>query len=807
MLRFLTALSLLVGVSVTASAQQEPVCTAADSIVVRGNSRVSAVTIRSDAGISTQQQLDVPTYQRAIKNVFSGGEFDDVNITCSLSPDGTKQILVIEVKERPLLADVKVEGANAVSERTVRDRIVITRSRPLDPADVARAVSVLDSLYSERGYHLARIQPETTFVENGALLTFRIAEGRRLAISGIGVTVDTNAKVSERAIVAAMKTKPEGIPWFKKGDYDEDVFIGDLTERLPLYFGRRGFIDAVVLKDTLIVDPDLGKGMLQIEISEGSQYRIGTFEIVGNRVFSSETLQRFYPFGEQTTPLAERVTSLIKRDRIPEGVFDAERWGAAAQEVRQAYYNEGYIGVRLNPVVERAVGPDSVPVVNLRWEIEEGPVSIINRIDIQGNDYTTEMCIRDQLVIFPGSVFNFDRLRRSHSQISNLGFFEPLTDPDVKPSQNGNEANVDITFIVTEKKTGNINFGASVGQGAGIGGFIGLDQPNLFGQCKRGSLQWQFGRLINDFNLSYTDPSIKRTTYSGKVDVYHTRSRYYIEDLGRQVRSGGSIRLGFPLRSSNYSRMFVSYGAEAVKYARDAGSLLGTLADECDNCLRSTLSTTFTRETRLGLPFATAGSLQSFDAQFNGGPLGGKAQFQRYTTEVRSYAPLGSFSGAQLGAQPIEFTLGLTFKGGAVFGNTGPFFPFQEFVMGGTQQGEQLRGYDEFTITPRGFVTSTSSFETRQEAFGRAFLSTTAEFGVRVSQGFYVNAFFDAGNVWDHPSEIDPTRLFRGAGVGVALITPLGPLGLDWAYGFDRLNEQGRRDPKWKLHFKLGQLF
>ena len=806
MLRFFAALSVFLGASASAFGQAT-VCSLPDSIAVRGNTRVSAVTIRSDAGISSKQQLDFGIVQRAIRNVFSSGQFDDVKITCALAPDSTKQVLVIDVKERPLLADVRVEGADAVSDRTVRDRVAITRSQPLNPADVARAVAVLDSLYSERGYHLARIQPETSYVDNGAVLTFRISEGRRLAISGIGVAVDSNAKVSERAIVGAMKTKPEGIPWFKKGDYDEDVFIGDLTERLPDYFGRRGFIDAVVVRDTLVVDPDLGKGMLHLQISEGPQYRIGTFEIVGNRVFPTEALQQFYPFGDRTTPLTERVTSLIKRDRIPEGVFDAERWGAAAQEVRTAYYNEGYIGVRINPVVERTTGPDSVPTVNLRWEIEEGPVSIINRIDIQGNDYTTEMCIRDQLVIFPGSVFNFDRIRRSHSQISNLGFFEPLPDPDIKPSRSGNEGDVDVTFVVTEKKTGNINFGASVGQGAGIGGFIGLDQPNLFGQCKRGSLQWQFGRLINDFNLSYTDPSIKRSSYSGKIDAYHTRSRYFIQDLGRQVRTGGSVRVGFPLQNSNYSRMFVSYGAEAVKYAREEGSLLGTLADECDNCLRSTLSTTFTRETRLGLPFATAGSLQTFDAQFNGGPLGGKAQFQRYTTELRSYAPIGSFRGAALGSQPIEFTLGLTFKGGAVFGNTGPFFPFQEFVMGGTQQGEQLRGYDEFTITPRGFVSSTSNFETRQEAFGRAFLSTTAEFGVRVSQGFYVNAFFDAGNVWDHPSEIDPTRLFRGAGVGVALITPLGPLGLDWAYGFDRLNDQGRRDPKWKLHFKLGQLF
>jgi len=253
--------------------------------------------------------------------------------------------------------------------------------------------------------------------------------------------------------------------------------------------------------------------------------------------------------------------------------------------------------------------------------------------------------------------------------------------------------------------------------------------------------------------------------------------------------------------------VFISYGGEAVKYGNDEGSLLGSLRDECDNCFRSTLGTTFTRDTRFGMPFATAGSLQTIDGQFNGGPLGGKAQFQRYTTELRSYAPLGQFGAGKIGANPIEFVVGLTFRAGAVFGNTGPFFPFQEFALGGTQQGEMLRGYDEFTITPRGFVPSGSINQAQRSSFGRSFLTTTAEVGMRVSQGFYVNAFYDAGNVWDHPREIDPTRLFRGAGVGVALITPLGPLGLDWAYGFDRVNEQGRRDPKWKLHFKLGQLF
>ena len=809
MLRLAAALTVIAGVALPAFGQVETPparvgCSVPDSVAVRGNTRISAVTIRTDAGIGPGQQLDVPTVQRAIRDVMRGGNFDDVAIDCDVRPDG-KQILVIAVSERPVLTGIEVQGTDAVSRRTVQDRITLQAGRALDPAALAKSVAAIDSLYEDRGYYLARITPETTLVAGSATVTFHIDEGRRLAVSG--VAVEGNQAASVKSIVGAMKTRPERFWWWQKGAFDDDVYRTDLSLGLPDFYARRGYIDFTVLEDTLIVDPELGKAEIRIRLDEGKQYRVGTFEVVGNRHFPAEVLSQFFPFRGEGPSLTERVTAVIKRDPIPEGVFDRSAWEAATTEVQTAYQNEGYLSAQIRPVVERVVvGPDSVPTANLRWEIVEGPISIVNRVDIIGNDYTNELCIRDQLSIFPGSVFNRDRLIRSYQQIANLGFFEtPLPEPDLKES--GTQGDVDIIFNVTEKRTGNVNFGASVGQGVGVGGFIGLDQPNLFGQCKRGSLQWQFGGLINDFNLSYTDPAIQRTTFSGKVDAYHTRSRYLIEDFGRQIRTGGAIRLGFPIAGSIYSRMFVSYGGEAVRYGRDENSLLGGLAEECDNCFRSTLGSTVSRDTRLGLPFATAGSLQSFDAQFNGGPLGGTAKFQRYTTELRSYAPMGRFGGEGIGGGGIEFAVGLTVRAGTVFGDTGPFFPFQEFAMGGTQQGEQLRGYDEFTITPRGFVPEGSSLQATRQSFGKAYLSTTAEVGARVSQQLYFSLFYDAGNVWDHPREIDPTRLFRGAGVGMALITPLGPLGLDWAYGFDRLNDAGRPDPRWKLHFKLGQLF
>jgi outer membrane protein insertion porin family len=793
----------LAGASTSVAAQiAGAVCARPDSIAVRGNTRVSAVTIRSEAGVASGMSLDLPAAQRAVRAVMATGEFDDAELLCEVDGGG-RHTLVIAVDERPVLGAVTVTGTNAVSERAVRDQLELPLERALDPALVARAVARIDSLYESRGYYLARVVPDTTVVAGGVTLEFTVDEGRRLAVAGH--VIEGNERLSDRAVVSAMGTRPEGFWWFQRGEFDEITYTTDLTETLPQHYARRGFVDMRVVRDTVMIDRERGKAMIELAIEEGPQYRVGNFEVLGNRQFSAEELERYYPFGGDGPTIADRVTGILRRDRIPAGVFNAEAWEQATDGIRTAYHNEGYIQAEVRPVVTRRVDSDSVPTVDLRWDIREGSPAIINRVEIAGNDYTTEACIRDAIVVLPGARYNRDNLVQSYQRIANMGFFEtPLPTPEVRPA---NEAgDVDVIFHVSEKKTGNINFGASVG-GGGVGGFIGLDQPNLFGQCKRGSLQWQFGQLINDFNLSYSDPSIRKSNYSGTVNAYHSRARYVVSDFGRQIRTGGNGRVGFPIFNSPFTRMFVSYGGEAVRYERDDSSLLGQLADQCDNCFRSTAGATIVRDTRIGLPFAIAGSLRNIDAQFNGGPLGGTANFQRYTAEMRGYSPLGSIGGDRIGSEPMQFVLGLTMKMGTVFGNTGPFFPFQEFAMGGTQQGEPLRGYDEFTITPAGFSPTGSRMQAQRASFGRAYYSSTVELGLRVSSGVYVHMFHDAGNVWNHPREFDPTRLYRGAGFGVAVITPLGPLGIDWAYGFDRLNQMGRPDPQWKLHFKLGQMF
>jgi outer membrane protein insertion porin family len=157
----------------------------------------------------------------------------------------------------------------------------------------------------------------------------------------------------------------------------------------------------------------------------------------------------------------------------------------------------------------------------------------------------------------------------------------------------------------------------------------------------------------------------------------------------------------------------------------------------------------------------------------------------------------------------MTFVLGLSAKAGALFGDPGPFFYSQSFALGGTQYGEQLRGYEEFSITPLGFnaFADGSSSGVSRSSFGNAFFTGTGELGLRVNQALYLDTFFEGGNVWDSPRQFDPTRLFRSFGFGAAIVSPLGPIGIDLGYGLDRLDTAGRPAPGWKLHFKLGQFF
>ncbi|HEX9581336.1 MAG TPA: outer membrane protein assembly factor BamA [Gemmatimonadales bacterium] len=765
-----------------------------DTVIVTGAARLPLSTVVTLVGIPTGRPISYRDVQRAIHTLYGTGQYSEVRVSQGTAEG--RQALRFDLVERPLLTRWTLRGASEISEGTVRGRSRLYEGQPYDPAAAARTRATIDSIYRQKGFYLASVNLRELPQDDGSLrLVFDIDEGRRVAVARI--EVDGNEHYSDKQVVDRLRTGTEGFFWFQSGEYTEDKLDADLRERLPQFYGNRGFVDFQVVQDTLLVHEESGKATLVLDLDEGLQYHVGTFEIVGNRQFPTQLLEQYYPFADTS---GGGFLGLGGGRGRP--IFDQARWEEASQNVRTWYYNNGYIYADLRPILTRRTGPDGSNLVDLRWQIAEGTPAIVNKVLIRGNTITHEDVIRRATSVVPGDVFRQEALLRSYQNISNLGFFEqPLPPPTYEPAND--QGDVDVVFEVKERRTGNVNFGASLGQGTGVGGFIGLEEQNLFGRAKRLQLQWQFGANVNDFNVTYTDPALRGSLMSGTLSLHNSRLRYTIADLGRITTRGGTAQLGLPLFGSRYTRLYTSYTLEHSQF--ESETLSPTYI--CANCLLSSLGASVVRDTRIDMPFATSGVMHQFQLSQSGGPLGGRGNFQRATFEGRWYVPLAQLGGGGIGAGGPKVVLALTAKTGAVWGDVGPHFR-QLFSMGGTQFGLPLRGYDEFSITPAGFDPNARSFQANTVgAFGRAYFAGTAEVGLRVSQALYANIFTDGGNLWSRPSQINPTRLFRGAGVGASILSPLGPIGIDYAYGFDRVDVSGNPDPAWKFHFKLGTIF
>jgi outer membrane protein insertion porin family len=379
---------LWLGAPARASAQQEgpPV----DSLVVEGNRRVSAEQIIQSSGFVLYQPINYRTVQRAIQGLFNTGNFDDVQVEQRGGEE--KLIIAIIVKERPILQRWTIRGAEQVSEGTVRGKVVLVEGRPIDRAAAEKARAAIDSLYQKKGFYAAKVKINEVAASPGSVrIIYDITEGSRVAIAQ--VIVDGNVGFpNDEEVVKGMASKPEGFFWFQKGEYSEDKVDEDVRDRLPKWYGDRGYIDFQVVADSLVSDSVPGKAILKLTVDEGDQYYVGTFEVTGNRRYSTEEVSSFFPFGKQV--VAGRGDTI----NVP---FSKGDWEAATGKLKDLYDNTGYIYSRVEPELIRRTSRDGRSWIDLRWNIVEGSPATINRILILGNDVTHERVIREQITMVP----------------------------------------------------------------------------------------------------------------------------------------------------------------------------------------------------------------------------------------------------------------------------------------------------------------------------------------------------------------------------------------------------------------------
>jgi outer membrane protein insertion porin family len=770
----LTPRLLLIGAAVTATfsltvpARAQEAAPRLVGIEVEGATLLDPERISALSGLPGTTLLTPRAMQEAIRSLWRTNLFDDVAIVARPASGGA--VAVITVEEAPVITGIELEGHDEVDEKDIRGMIPFKAGDRMLENRLHQAAFDIEKLYEQKGYYLADVSLVPTRPEaDSTAVEVRIQEGRKVQIAEIRFL--GNRAFSGDRLRDALETDPEGFWFWQDGEFDEAKWNADISQRLPAFYGEHGYIDMLVLSDSMSVNPDDGTMRLFVTVDEGQTYRTGDVALEGNSRFSQSDLRRFLRLE-------------------PGAVFNTRALEETQADLLNLYADDGYIYAQVQPV--RRVRPDTT-IVDLTWQIREGNPAEIQHIAIRGNTVTHESVIRRHLFVEPGERFRRTDVRNSLLALEGLGFFEPGIVPTTRVADQ-ESGDIDLTFEVEERRTGSLTLGAAVGGGTGLSGFLGYEQPNLFGQAKSGRVRWEFGSRNNNLEFGYTEPVFMGTKTSLSTSFFNINQRY-IGTSFRQEALGGNVRLGTPLPWDEASRLFYGYTWQRIDLEATDGD---------DSRFRgeyprteSSVSLSLVRDTRLPRLHPIQGARHSLGADIAGGIFGGTVGFHKYELESSWFAPTIN----------DRTVLNLSLKAGGI-DDTG-FVPLTEqYILGGVQYPSQgLRGYPENRV---GVHTAGNIFrdvEGRTDDRGNAFLLMTAEHFVKITDTIYTSVFYDAGNVWNQFRDVTFADLKRGAGVGVQIDLPgFGPMGLDYAYGFDRLDAGGNPDPGWQLHFRFGNL-
>jgi outer membrane protein assembly factor BamA len=126
-------------------------------------------------------------------------------------------------------------------------------------------------------------------------------------------------------------------------------------------------------------------------------------------------------------------------------------------------------------------------------------------------------------------------------------------------------------------------------------------------------------------------------------------------------------------------------------------------------------------------------------------------------------------------------------------------YPNRQYSLGGV---DTLRGFNQDQLQPQDIadrVTTGTLFQG-----GDFFYVVRAEVRFPIYGVFHGAFFADLGNMWADPSLIvlDDNFVRPTAGLGVRIVTPVGPIAIDW--GFNILQREELREPFGALHLSFG---
>ncbi len=722
------------------------------SVQVENNRAISTETVLSKIKTKVGDKFSQETLNDDLKRLYATEYFTDVSIDVKDVEGGIAVTFIVE--EKPVIDDIIFKGNTAFRAQKLKSTIKSKPNEMLNLALLAQDIADIKTLYMKKGYPLIDVKYAVDLDKqsNRAKVNISINENVRVKVSKVSII--GNHAIKTNNIKKVLTTRPAWL--FNPGIFKEDVLQDDM-ERIRSIYDDIGFLD-------LEVTPKLeyrqeGKLLdITIEIKEGKQYLVGDIAVTGKLVLPEKDV-KFKISMKTGKPFSTRA---LRTDVV---------------SLRQYYYQYGYMNVLVD--VERSLNI-ATGRIDITYNIDAKEPVYVGKIEVRGNVKTKDIVVRRELRIYPGERFNGDKIRRSKERIYNLGFFEDVSF-DTEPTSTPDIQNLIVN--VKESKTGEFSFGGGYSSVDLLIGFVEVTQrnfditnfPTFTGGGQSLTIKAEIGLVRNNFNVGWTDPWIFGYPYSFGFDVYRM-SHNKTGDIGwayDEVRTGGDLRLGKEF--TDYFKGGLTYRLEQVQIENFIDNASRDLRDEEGTNWISSLLLELTYDTRDNVFNPTKGYILSGSIEDAGGIFFGDKDFIRGTAAATYYHTFFE-----------KFVLEVRGRGGLAnaYGDSNEVPIYERFYAGGANT---IRGYKERRVGPRDPGSN-------EPIGGEAILLGNVELTFPIYEKLLKGAiFYDVGNVWRRAEDFIVGGNYKaGAGVGLRVKTPLGPVRVDYGYPLVRNIDEER---------------
>jgi outer membrane protein insertion porin family len=505
---------------------------ATDMIVVEGNRRVEAETVRSYFKAGPNGQFDQVALDDGLKALIETGLFQDVKVNRAGGH------IVVSVVENAVIGRVAFEGNKKIKDEQLSAEIQSkprgTFSRAMVQSDTLRIAEI----YRRSGRYDVRVTPEIIDQPSNRVdLVFTVEEGAKTGVKSIEFI--GNSAFSSYRLRDVIKTHESNLLSFlSSGDiYDPDRVEAD-RDLIRRFYLKNGFADAQVVAAITEYDPDKKGFLVSFKIEEGQQYRVGTVDFRSSIAnFDASSLRGF--------------------SRVNVGsLYNVESVEKSTEEMQIEASRRGYAFAVVRPSGDRNFESHTVSIV---FNIDEGPRTYIERINLRGNTRTRDYVIRREFDLSEGDAYNRALVDRAERRLKNLDYFKSVK---ITTEPGSSSDRVILIVDMEEKSTGDFSISGGYSTTDGALAEVSVSERNLFGKGLFGKASVTYGQYARGVSLSFVEPYLLDYRIALGFDTYwrqqlsNSYTSYGVTTLGFSPRLGFALRedLSLQLRYSLYQQ-------------------------------------------------------------------------------------------------------------------------------------------------------------------------------------------------------------------------------------------------------------